>query len=86
MSTLAQQKLIDNGYQCYTIAEHALLDDELWVHQDTIDAYINNEFNPKYIYIFKDVYLNEWSSTHSIRKYKKLPKKYIKLLEEYEVL
>jgi len=30
-----------------------------------------------YSYVIKEVYLNEWSSSHKIRKYKSLPKKYI---------
>ena len=30
--------------------------------------------------IIKEVYLNDWSSTHTIRKYNKLPKKYKQLI------
>ena len=30
--------------------------------------------------LIKEVYLNEWSSGHLIRKYKKTPKKYLKFL------
>lgn len=33
--------------------------------------------------IIKEVYLNEWSSAHTIRKYNKCPKKYEKIIEEY---
>lgn len=31
--------------------------------------------------VIKETYLNEWSSAHKIRRYKILPKKYLKLLE-----
>lgn len=31
--------------------------------------------------IIKEVYLNEWSSGHTVRMYNKIPKKYEKLLE-----
>jgi len=30
--------------------------------------------------VIKEVYINAWSSGHSIRQYKKIPKKYEKLL------
>jgi hypothetical protein len=32
--------------------------------------------------VVKEVYLNEWSSGHTIRKYDECPKKYKKVLEE----
>ena len=86
MTTEQQQDLINAGYNCYVLEEHALLDDELWVHPDTIQAYMDNTFNPKYIFTFKDVYLNEWSSTYSIRRNKKLNKKQIKFLKSICVL
>lgn len=31
--------------------------------------------------VVKEVYLNEWSSGHTVRKYNKLPKKYAKIIE-----
>ena len=31
-----------------------------------------------YSYVIKEVYLNEWSSGHKVRKYRQLPKKYTK--------
>lgn len=34
-----------------------------------------------YSFIIKEIYLNEWSSGHTLRKYKKLPKKYKELVE-----
>ena len=33
--------------------------------------------------IVKEVYLNEWSSAHTIRMYNKMPKKYEHILEDY---
>lgn len=33
--------------------------------------------------IIKEVYLNEWSSTHTIRMYNKMPKKYEAMIDEY---
>ena len=33
--------------------------------------------------VIKEVPLNEWSSAHTIRFYKKVPKKYEKMLEAY---
>ena len=34
-----------------------------------------------YSFIIKEVYLNEWSSGHTLRRYHKLPKKYKELVE-----
>lgn len=33
--------------------------------------------------IIQEVYLNPWSSGHTIRMYKKMPKKYEQMLERY---
>lgn len=33
--------------------------------------------------VIKEVYLNEWSSAHSIRQYNRIPQKYNKMLDEY---
>lgn len=33
--------------------------------------------------IVNEIYLNEWSSGHTIRKYNKCPKKYKKIIEEH---
>lgn len=32
--------------------------------------------------VINEVYLNEWSSGHTVTLYKKLPKKYAKMMEE----
>jgi len=32
--------------------------------------------------LIKEVYLNEWSSAHTIRMYNKIPKKYINKIQE----
>ena len=33
--------------------------------------------------VIQEVFVNSWSSTHTIRMYNKLPKKYINLLNKY---
>ena len=33
--------------------------------------------------VIKEVYLNEWSSGHTVRMYNKMPKKYEKMLEDF---
>jgi hypothetical protein len=38
----------------------------------------------KKISVIKEVYLNAWSSGHTIRQYNNMPKKYEKLLEKVE--
>ena len=81
-----KKQLVDNGYECYITAEHVLLDDELWVHPDTIKAHIDGTRNPKYIFVFKDKFLNAWSSTQTKRKYKNLCKSHVQFLEKIEVL
>lgn len=40
--------------------------------------------NSHYTYIIKEVYLNEWSSAQTIRRYRRLPKKYAKALDDYK--
>ena len=81
-----KKKLIENNYHRFITEQHTLLDDELWVHEDTIKAYINNTRNPKYIFVFKDKFLNEWSSTQTMRRKSKLSKSDIKFLEETGII
>lgn len=81
-----KKKLIENNYTCYITQEGCLLDDELWIHEDTINAYITNTKNPKYIFVFKSRVLNAWSSTQDMRKKSKLSKADIKFLEKIYVL
>lgn len=33
-------------------------------------------------FVIKEIYLNEWSSTHTVRRYRELPKKYLDMLED----
>ena len=35
--------------------------------------------------IIKEVYVNNWSSTHTIRKYNSMPKKYLELLGKADI-
>lgn len=81
-----RKKLVDNGYIRIIFATHCLYDDELWVHPDTIKAYKNNSRNPKFIFVYKDRYLNAWSSTQTQRKYKNLCDWQLKLLKDNELL
>lgn len=78
-----QRKLQENGYVRLVIQEHCLYDDEMWVHPDTIEAYVNGTRNPKWIYVYKDKYINEWSSTQTQRRYSKLCKWQLQLLSDY---
>lgn len=78
-----KKKLLENGYEMYIARQGCLVDDELWVHPETIQAHITNTHNPKYIFVFKEKYLNEWSSTQTMRRYKKLCKSHIKVLNEF---
>ena len=88
VSHLAPQKkkLVNNNYMRFITQEYVLLDDELWIHPDTIEAYKNNTRNPKYIFFFKEKYLNDWSSTQIMRRYIKLTKWQIKYLQEIEII
>jgi len=81
--TPQKKKLIESGYKCYIMRQGCLLDDELWVHPETISAYVSSTHNPKYIFVFKEKYVNDWSSTQSMRKYKKLCKKHLKVIEPF---
>ena len=81
-----KEKLYKNNYMRFITQEYVLLDDELWVHPDTIKAYKENTRNPKYIFFFKEKYLNAWSSTQTMRRYSKLTKWQIKYLQSVEVL
>ena len=81
-----KKKLIENNYLCYITEQHTLLDDELWIHEDTIKAYIDNTRNPKYIFVFKDKFLNAWSSTQIMHRKSKLSRSDIKFLEEIGVI
>lgn len=84
--TPMKKKLKDNGYMCFITQEGCLLDNELWVHPDTIEALKGNKHNPKYIFTYTEKYLNEWSSTQTQRRYAKLNKKQIKFLQSIDIL
>ena len=77
-----RKKLQDNGYIRLVFRENCLYDDELWVHPDTIEAYINGTFNPKWIFVYKDKYLSAWSSTQTQRRYRKLCKWQLQVLSD----
>lgn len=77
-----KKKLLENEYKMYIVRQGCLLNDELWVHPDTIHAHITDTHNPRYIFVFKEKYLNDWSSTQTMRRYKKLCKSHIKVLNK----
>ena len=81
-----KKKLRDNGYMHFITEEGCLLDNELWVHPDTIEALKDNRHNPKYIFTYTEKYLNDWSSTQIQRRYKKLNKTQIKFLQSIDIL
>lgn len=81
-----KKKLIENNYMQFVTREGVLLDDELWIHPDTIKAYKDGTFNPKFIFIFKEKYLNEWSSMQTMKRFKKLAKAHVEYLKKVEVL
>ena len=35
-------------------------------------------------FVITEIYLNEWSSTHTIKSYNKIPKKYLAQIEKFE--
>lgn len=37
-----------------------------------------------FYYVIREVYLNEWSSAQTLRRYRKLPKKYREILEQID--
>ena len=84
--TPMKKKLVENGYMHFITKEYVLLDDELWVHPDTIKAYQEGKHNPKYIFFYKEKYLNDWSSTQVQRRYSKLNKWQVEFLKSIDML
>lgn len=68
------QKYIKAGGDAYQ-TEEGTLGSGNWILFDTTGKLRS--------FVINEVYLNEWSSAHTIRGYKKLPKKYEALLENY---
>ena len=77
-----RKKLQDNGYIRMVFQENCLYDDELWVHLDTIEAHLKGTHNPKWIFVYRDKFLNEWSSTQTQRRYRKLCKWQLQVLSD----
>lgn len=40
------------------------------------DILLYDEAGKLYIFVIREVYINEWSSGHTVRKYRKIPAKY----------
>lgn len=49
-----------------------------------LDNYIFDGEGKFYSFVIKEKYLNEWSSCMTIRRYKRLPKKYKKIMEHIQ--
>lgn len=67
---------IDRGGEVVTIEEGCL------GYGITLLYDLRDPMQLKFI-VIKEVYLNEWSSAHSIRQYNRIPQKYNKMLDEY---
>ena len=81
-----RKKLQGSGFYRVVFQENCLYDDELWVHPETIEAYLNGTRNPKWIFVYRDKFLNAWSSTQTQRRYRKLCKWQIEVLEQNGLL
>ncbi len=68
----AISKLSDMGYECITLEEGTLGYGHIFM--------LSPDEN-HYHWIFKEVYLNEWSSAHTVRRTAKISKKYQRLIE-----
>lgn len=66
------QKFIDNGGEIVTLEEGCLGYGLTVCYGEGLKTAI-----------IREVYLNEWSSGHTIRMYNKMPKKYAQMLEDY---
>lgn len=45
------------------------------------DVLLYDETGKLYTFVIREVYINEWSSGHTIRKYRKIPAKYQAMVE-----
>ena len=74
----AVNQLIDNGYQCWTIEDNALLDSYIMTPENP--AWFASERYP--VYEFRAVAVNEWTSAYKVRRhFKSLPKRLTSELE-----
>lgn len=74
------EKLKAKGYIPIKVKEGCLLDDFALIHPDTIKAYINDTFNPRKVFTFKETYRNSQSSTYKLVRSKTLRKYHIECL------
>ena len=45
------------------------------------DVLLYDETGKLYTFVIREVYINEWSSGHTVRKYRKIPAKYQAMVE-----
>ena len=45
------------------------------------DVLLYDEAGKLYTFVIREVYINEWSSDHTVRKYRKIPVKYKALVD-----
>ncbi len=45
------------------------------------DVLLYDEAGKLYTFVIREVYINEWSSGHTVRKYRKIPAKYQALVD-----
>jgi len=64
-------KYLNAGGEVFQVSEGVLTSGD-WILYDTSGKLKN--------FIIKEVYLNDWSSAQTIRSYKKLPKKYERMI------
>jgi hypothetical protein len=68
-------RYFEKGGDVTTVREGVLGLGTVILHSDKLHQFVIEEY-----------YLNEWSSGHRVKKYyKELPKKYQKMLEDYEL-
>lgn len=76
------KKLQGDGFIRFKIRTGCLLDDMLYIHPLTIDAYKDGTHNPKWIFVFKEVPTGSQSSRYTVIRHKKVKKYMLKFLEE----
>ena len=72
--------LINQDYVGFTVQEGVLNDTVLYVHPNTIKALKDGTDNTQYIILVTPHYQNEWQNMFTIKRFKKLPKKYEHLI------
>ena len=75
------KRLNEDGYHRFKIREGCLLDDMLYIHPSTLEAYRNGTSNPKWIFVFREEYVGSQSSRYKIVRQRNIKKYMLKVLE-----